>query len=358
MDIYVSTSPLDYDQVVEGFESVIWTERYADAGEFEMTFLSSSLALNTLSIGKYLLSSESRVVMMIETKDDTEPGLVKISGRSLTAMLKYRANPVVGSTVDRQTGTYKQLMRYYVNRHCINPATAGATNVFPSLSLPDQPTTGVTNTVEVRRGTIFDIVKSLADAAGLGFEIIRVVTGNEGTPALWFWIYGNSPAVIPSKDSPLYREFSEAAGSLINVKSLESVSKMKNHVFIVGAKEYHDYYPPGTPSTVSGWDKKTLYVSATDIDSGNQALDWTLLRLRAIEALADANNRYVRMVDGEVPPIEFDQNNQRVFFNMGEIIWLRNRAGVAHPMQVTEIVTSIDGTGYQRTPAFSELPNV
>jgi hypothetical protein len=355
MDFRIGSTNLDPEHPIEDFESMVWTERFNAFGDFELTMKKSKKNLARYAPGDFIFN-DGPTVMMLETRDTTEPNLIKYTGRSLEAFLKFRGNLSPGSQGERLTGTYKQLMRYFVNRYCIDATTAGV-NKLPNLYLPTEDTSGTINQdIEVRRGTIYDIVKSLADAGGLGFAIERRAQSNGAYLLAFTTKSGANTSYNP--DDSFYTEASEANGKLLNVKELESSANYKNHAYIVGAKEVHNYYPPGIPSTISGWAKRTLLVNATDIDTGTPSLDWSLLRLRGIEALAEYNNRYIRMVDAEVPPPTLGNLRTSTGYIVGQTVLIRKRDGGRTPMLVTEVVHSQDSEGYRSTPTFVDPSNL
>ena len=82
-------------QLVEKYSSLVWTERYQEAGEFVLNIPLNAANLNTFQRNYYLKFTDSDEVMIIESinidnKYD-EPEL-KVTGRSLVSILERRIN--------------------------------------------------------------------------------------------------------------------------------------------------------------------------------------------------------------------------------------------------------------------------
>ncbi len=82
--------------LVENYKSVIWTERYASAGDFQITSNNVNELINQLPLESYIGLRESTVPMIVEAhkieKRAREAPLVTIVGRSLETVLERRAS--------------------------------------------------------------------------------------------------------------------------------------------------------------------------------------------------------------------------------------------------------------------------
>ena len=82
------------NQTVNNWNSLIWTERYNDFGEFKMTHQDPKYVWNLMPPGTLIGCNASNEVMMVENHEvkfsvDRGP-VVEVSGRSILAILNYR----------------------------------------------------------------------------------------------------------------------------------------------------------------------------------------------------------------------------------------------------------------------------
>lgn len=94
MDIYVKNKSFQTVGVIDIFESLIWTDRYYEPGDFELYLPITSELLSILQEDFYLQIKESDRTMIIESiqiKTDSESGnKLIVKGRSLESMLERR----------------------------------------------------------------------------------------------------------------------------------------------------------------------------------------------------------------------------------------------------------------------------
>src|SRR3954471_20105551 len=75
--------------ILDGFSSVIWTERYYGDSEIEMVLPPTLEMVQKIPVGTFVGIPESEEVMIIETVD-IEPDKVKATGISLLKWLNNR----------------------------------------------------------------------------------------------------------------------------------------------------------------------------------------------------------------------------------------------------------------------------
>jgi hypothetical protein len=94
MELYILDESYRRTEVVDRFESLVWTERFQSYGDFELTLFSSIQAQNLFSYGTKIATNKSHRVMIvneIENKTDTEGRkILTIKGSSLEKTLMDR----------------------------------------------------------------------------------------------------------------------------------------------------------------------------------------------------------------------------------------------------------------------------
>ena len=90
MELFALNELLQPERIIDQFSTLIWTERYSEWGDFELVIDSSLGRQSALARGSLLGLDKSRRVMMIETVDEPGDGTIKLTGRSLEALLSTR----------------------------------------------------------------------------------------------------------------------------------------------------------------------------------------------------------------------------------------------------------------------------
>lgn len=349
MDLYtVNLQTMDADELIEDYESLIWTERYSSWGDFKLTVLDTAAVFSNLKVQQYYLrTSLSNHLMMVETvsKKGRRRGrtLLEITGRSLEHFLQYRTNlSYFNQDPERVTGSPSAIANYIVNRYCIDPVTAGAGSVIPGLTVAP-PVSGTSMTLHVPRKDIYSIVKEIAEANDLGFRI--------GAYDMAFSMYDAMDYSDPAGFT--YVEMSPDTDSLKDIGTLESVANYKNHAVVIGAKTFVNVFTPGLVGTPGGLDRRTIIVDAKDIGGSDPPTtidqDRAALTLRGLEALK-GENKYVHLIDGDLR-----EDTYVPYLQLGNVVMAKDSYGTRSRVRVTEMITSMDATGFKRAPTFTAI---
>lgn len=357
MDIYRADSDFLQQEVIEDYESVIWTDRYDEYGDFELVVpWSADLASNLRSL-KYLTQPESDRIMMVENAEMLSPSedeevkqeLVKLSGRSLEAFLEMRDNylylPMSEQTVLTRTGLPQNIIRDIINAYLV--ANGNAVYNIPGLVIAPTSILGEEITLTIERGTLYPQIQNVAKPYNLGFKFRKTYVSGVQTGGLTFEIYKGI-------DRTLVDVLTPEDNSLTDISSFESIAGYKNHVRVLGAKTAETVYPTDVPPTVAGFERRMLMVDAPDIGADSSttvAEDKIALKLRGLEALKQQENQHIRLVDGSMAPNDLRFRN----LGLGDVIWLRDSQSVQTKVRVTEKIWSSDGTGDKRYPTFEAV---
>lgn len=151
--------------------SVIWTQKYNDLGEFEITVPATLELLNLFRSGVFVFREDSESVMIIEKiqiKTNIESGdYIVVTGRSAEALLNRR---IVWeqTNIDTDIGAAVRLL---IEQNVTN-ATDTNRNI-PLLKIGTIEAAGQTTQRQLRGEYIFDVVKEMMDLAKMGFRVRR-----------------------------------------------------------------------------------------------------------------------------------------------------------------------------------------
>lgn len=96
MELWTLTSSFQPDKIVENYESLIWTERYSESGDFEISSSNILELITALPLESFVTLRESSVPMVVESwkieKGPRKPPKVTITGRSFETVLERRVS--------------------------------------------------------------------------------------------------------------------------------------------------------------------------------------------------------------------------------------------------------------------------
>ena len=366
MDVYTLNDGFGREEIIEKFESLIWTERYSQFGDFELSVSDTAGMRELLQEGTLLSTPESRSVMILDTPD-IEDGKIKVSGQDLKGFLQNRilwALAITGTWKKywEITGAPGWIAGEIVRQMCMPGGYLDGTALIPTAddelfpNLIIGPTeVGDPVTIGVEYGNVYGGVKAVCDVYNLGFDLYPDnITDSDYDLIFTTWAGLDRTSTQDVNDVVI---FEPALDSLANTKELRSIAGYKNVAYAWAPSIDPPSYTVGTATTTdgataTGFNRRTLMVAADDISTvpTGTTLEAILVQ-RAKDALA--NNNYVRMVDGEIVP-------QKEFlyglnYNLGDIIELRSDSGAADKARITEYIRTQDASGERAYPTLSVI---
>lgn len=393
--------------LVEGWTSLIWTERYTEAGEFQLKTPEVKETLALIPDGSLLCINESREVMRVEshsisTNDDGVEELT-VSGRSYVTFLEerqvkadvgipypmlqnYKVQDAIGvllyakldsagSLVDKTGGPEPQdgnediAVRISIRDHIIlQKAISGATP-------PDITDLQSTQEWYLENGDAYKFVLDWLRLGELGLRTLRPpndlvhtvsvndtgvisdVVGNTENMTLVFDLYnGRNRSITPSAVDPLDPViFRYDAGHLERPNYLFSRKGYKNYCRVVSS-DGQVYVWDGDDGR--GWPTNTAPVAAPigtaryelSLDLGTldaAVVDPVAYMRQAGKTELKKRKRQV-LVDGAISvnaPYEFGTD-----YYLGDYVTVMAEYDVMETMQVNEFVRSQDKDGYKAYP--------
>lgn len=359
MEVYILDGLYRRVQVVDTFESLIWTERFSAYGDFELLLHSNSANRQKFLTGTNLAINETYGVMSVETVEDATDAdgrqVLKIKGRSLEAILEERVarNSLTNLTIEPKwviTGTPAEIARKLFHDVCvlgkldpgdIIPLLSEGSSIFPEDTI-DEPSEIIT--VEIDLMTIYSAIKSLADSYGFGFRLIRNLDAGQ----LYFDVYMGSDRTSQQSDVPAI-VFSEGLDNLQNTTALQSIALYKNVAYVISPVGYEIVYPLDVDPDIQGFQRRVMFIKADDIEDSDLSVASDKMIQRGREELA--KHRSLLAFDGEI-----NQNSQYKFgvdYFLGDRVEMRDSDGTGNIMQVTEQIFVSDSQGDRSYPTLT-----
>jgi hypothetical protein len=357
MDVYILDPLLRRDTLVDQYISLIWTERFAETGDFELVLISTVDNRRLFKTGVQLATNVSYRVMTVETVEATTDSdgraVITVKGLSLENILNDRvAFGVLDDTTTVPkwvlTGTPGDVARQIFHDICVTgildpgdviPMVIEGT-IMPDDTLPE-PIDPVT--VSLDPTTVYNAIKTICDTYDLGFRLLR----NLDTSQLYFDIYPGSDRTTRQTDLPAI-VFAPELDTLQNTSELTSISLYKNCAYVFSPAGFEIVYPLDVDPETAGFERHVLMVNADDITEDNPDVSAALIQ-RGNEQLA--LNRSFSAFDGEI-----NQNNQFRYgfdYYLGDLVELRNVDGASNSMRVTEQIFVCDSEGERSYPTLA-----
>lgn len=361
------------DEVVDEFVSVIWTERYSAAGDFQLVTHATTEWITRLAPGTFLGLLGSKEVMIVENHL-IEGKLLTVTGRTLIAFLNERwawfRNPSYTSDVSTFIVDYAadakpgQFLADVVNLSVINPVAfttpVNTANLdwlnekIPGLVLGAVDTSGTVRRLSITTGPLYDAIQPVAEQNRVGISLYLDSATLAGY-VLKFTTYQGVDRTSGQTVNPLIR-LSPDLDTLSNVKELASIQGYKNVAYVYYKGTITTHYADPLAPVPEGFARRVLVVDAAgepstyNNDSYVTPAQMTAFRDQvAKDALA--NHNYVHAVDGQTSPI--DEHIYGLDYFMGDILELENFTGTLAKAQITEYIRSQDASGEKAYPTIS-----
>lgn len=384
MELYVLDDQMRRIAVVDAFESLIWTERFSDAGDFQLVVPSTPGMRNLLTEERWVTVNDSyRVgtIKNVESKLDADGRtMLTVSGLHIEDVMKDRV--AKNAVDDLESDPYwlindtpAGIVKTMFNAICIDGildpgdiipfiqegellSTIGSWSTLPNDLYWDDAEgvwedaysdyvpsgsgdSGVEITVSLKPQVLYDGIKTICDLYGLGFRLIR----NRELSQLYFEVYAGYDRSIMQQDfDPVV--FSIDMDNLSDSTEFRSITSAKNCAYVYSNHGALIVYASGVDPEVAGFQRRVLYVDATDVDLEASPELTDLLNQRGLAALVAA--KPVIAFDGEIS--QFGPYKYGVDYDLGDVVTLKNSDGVSTKMRVTEQIFIQDAQGQRLYP--------
>lgn len=401
MDFYVLDNGYDgysRKEIIDAYESAIWTERFKGDGDFELHLPVENPVLSTLPTGTLLECEGSEQPMIIE-EIETENGVTKLSGTTIT---QWFNNRFLRSSTDHTVKEWEvtdvplaQLICNIVNWWCVDSEflSSGAMGFdanylkIPGLFVDAAPANNglvamphFTGAIEF--GGIYDIIRPFADQAGVGLKVYLHDLGN-GQRNIGFAVYPVGFKANVNVTGKIVI-FSPQMETFENIKELQSESDHWNEVYMWLANiedlttqpEYnyggyvrtdwtHVYQNGQSSMANTPWNRRVRMtfseVVQEDYDSwpvwnpsdpDHPFRPDTPIDTELKQHLVD--HKFVHLIDGEIVPS--DQLKYGVDYKLGDIVAMQGYTRDIIAGQVTEFIRSKDSSGEKTFPTVEAYP--
>lgn len=356
--------PID---VVDVYESLIWTERFGEVGDMQLVTLSSAANQRRFAVNTWLALNESRRIMEVLTVEDSynEDGqaTLTITGKEITHILEARlalqaiAGPGIAPVWFITGKTPGDVMRYIFNQICV----LGTVNEDDIIPFIDPGTLYPASTIpepsdliewEQKPASVYAAERELSDAYDLGFRLYR----DPNVSKLYWDVYsGSDRTTAQTVHDPVI--FSPDMENLQNTTEFQDVTNAVNVVRVVyvykpeGSEEEevlsievkeNELVPP------EGFDRKVKLLHITSIPEEVVDIPVYLYQIGYEELM---KSRPLGAFDGEIA-----KSTQYVYerdYYLGDLVEIRSVSGATAYMRVSEYIFVRDREGQRSYPTLT-----
>jgi len=348
MELLVLDTELKELEILDSFESLIWTDRYCESGDFEIYHKVDERLFNILQPGYYIWNNKTEHVMIIENRKietDAENGdHMIITGRSLESLLTRRI--IWKKTV--LSGNLQNGIKKLLNENIISPEDPK--RQIQNFIFEDSIDAAITDLqvdAQFTYDNLYDAIYKLCIANGIGFKI---TLSNENK--FIFKLYSGKDRSYNQLINP-YVVFSEKFENLIKTNYMEATSNSKNVTLIAGEGEGENRKTI-VLGNVSGLERREMHTDARDL---SQTVDDVVLSeedysaqlsQRGLEDLAEHVEE--KSFEGSVDTSQMFKFGQDFF--LGDIVQITNEYGIGARARIAEMIYSQSTSGIETYPTF------
>lgn len=357
MDVRVLDTDFNLVAIIDLYETLIWTERYASCGDFELHLLMDEKYLDIFRLNYYLQLDDTDRLMIIEKFDikdgNDEADMLIISGRSLESLLERR---VVWSQTTF-TGTIQNAVKKLLQENVCTVDSVSPSNplrVIPNLYFRENTDASLANyMVEMQFDgeTIYEAINKLCSLYDVGYKIVC-----DSSYRFVFSLYQGLNRTVDQIMNPRVM-FSPEFDTLSSSDYSASMAEVRTVAMVAGEGEGASRKKMSVSlfsEEPSGLDRRELFVDAHDVSSDTEDGELTqqeyddLLIQKGMEELLKYT--VTEAFSCETP--QLTQYQYGVDYFNGDIVQVQNQYGIERKMRIVEVIRTQSEVGYIVYPTF------
>lgn len=356
MDLMVLDEKFDSIDVFDEYESLIWTDRYNEAGDFEIYTIANISVINKLKQNRYLYNPDDEdhimVIENIEISTDALNGnKFKVTGRSAESILERRVIWEQTTLDGYLQGQIKKLLEENIISPEI-PERKLTNFIFEESN--DPVITELKISKQFTGDNLYEAIVDICKYFEIGFKV-RLRNDNK----LVFSLYAGADRSYEQFANP-HIVFSPSFENLVNTNFYRSNVEIKTLALVAGEDEagLRRRITVGDEN-LFGYERRELYVDARDIqsevydDEGNESTlpddeYFALLKERGEEKMLEYKN--VHTFEGEVEPAINYTYGMDYF--IGDVVQIENEFELQARARITEFIFSESTSGKNYYPTF------
>lgn len=373
-NLWLLDDSFDQEYIVDDYESLIWTMRYKEPGDFELYLPLMQKYIDIMQVGKFLLEdrfyfeeadNKYAYLMIIETIEIDEQHM-KVTGRSLESILDRRI--VWNKTKFEADTPVITALITLIDNNIVSPEEdhRQIENFVFTNQLGEEWGT-IEEEVQYEGNTILDVVGDFCEKYKIGYEVV-----------FNYDLYRFEMSLVKERDLSYGQTdyppviFSASLGNLKSSKYIESSANYKNVAFVAGERFNDDQLNVffvndiAGDNTLTGLERRETYIDsssvvheddASNLYGDNPDPDGTYrerLRQYGLTELNKKDYAYENTYEGEMDPAA-NAYQYHADYRIGDIAEIVTSFGGSAKVRVSEIVLSISASGITFIPTFESV---
>jgi hypothetical protein len=355
MELMILDGSFENVGIIDVFESLIWTERYYESGDFELLSYPSEDNISILKQGTYATIIESEHIMVIEDvhikTDPIDGNKLVVKGRSVESSLDRR---IIWDPIKFVEEPIQYSIFTLLNEHALNPANAARKIQRLQFEFSTDPIVlSIIISNQYWGDYLYTAIVDLCYSNNIGFKITLNSENN-----LVFKLYSGLDKSYNQTENP-YVIFSPDFENLKNSEYIMSSRLLKTAALTAGEKGVGNAQVSieVDPSEGQLYDlnRREMFLDAQDVAVVNPNGEpisieeyFSHLHQRGLEELS--KNITIQTFASEVDP-----DGVFIFgrdFFLGDVLQVSNEYGYEGKARVVEVVHCQDSTGLKIYPIF------
>lgn len=344
-NVYVLNKSFQTIGVIDFASSIIWTQRYYEAGDFEIYAQATNKALNLLQEGFYLIRVDCDMVGIIEnialTTDAESGNWITVTGRDAKSILARRI-------VWEQTNLYGTAANGIIKLLTNNIVSAEQARQISNFTVTTPSESIFTDKLEkqITGKNLYESVLAICQEFHYGFK----VTLNNGI--FNFELYKGTDRTVNQTVNPHVIFSPEYDNFLSSEYNLET-TEYKNVALVAGEGEGKARLTQ-TVGAATGLDRYEIYIDSRNTSSNEGEITQeeyaNLLIAEGEESLAE--NVKTETFEGTI-------NSGRTYaykedYFLGDIVTVKNEFNMQKDVRIIEVIECLDENGLTITPSFED----
>lgn len=348
MDLYLLNKQFEMVDVVEGYNSAIWTERYDEYGDCEIQYSVGKKKKSDFPEDFYLMRPDTNELMIIDTSEvEYVPDagrVLSVKSRSLSWILDRR---IVWAQTDLNM-MLEAAVKRLLDQNIIASSTTNRNITNLKFKYAGTSVPSIYNVEAQYRGQrLYTVIRDLCQTHDIGF---RITSENLGT--FDFQLYGGVNRSY-DQDALSHVVFSPEYDNIGKIRYVRSKVDYRNVVLVGGdgdGKDKKTFSLSRTATFASGMNRyegwhdsnissKRENANGDQVDIPKSEYD-NLLRQAGREYLKD--NDISHVFDGETDPN--NTTGYGVDFHLGDIVQVDDEDTVTSPARVVEYIVAEDAS--------------
>lgn len=356
MELFVLNSTYNPGDTVQNFDTLAWTERYQNSGDFQLVAIDDISVLSDLPKGSLISHTDTKEVMIVENheieRDAKKVLRVAISGRSFETFAENRVTagsetPLYTAgvaNVETIAAAASATIATTLLKGRLEPGTASAANAVPNLIVrSNMRALDTAMTQVIKRGDVYSRAIELLRLCDGGIQMIRP---NGAQTTMDLVVHDGVDRIASVIFYAQYEDLEDA-------KYFWSDKIYKNYAAIATDITARVYRDRALGADVNGLLRRVMYVEAADLKgvySPPTATDVVASRAQAgIDENIQISLMTAQISKTAKPKFKLD-------YDVGDLVTVFGEFATAQIMRVTEHILTFDKkTGMQGYPSLTAI---